>query len=77
MDKLEDVLSYLVILAITLLIEYGGLGPVVQEFVEMGAQDITDPFYRYLYKSMFHLIDIIGIYSMITGVFYYFKRTFK
>ena len=77
MDKLVDVLYYIVILAITLFIEYGVLSPFVQEFVDMGAQDITDPFYRYLYESMFHIIDIIGIYTTITGILYYFKRKFK
>ena len=77
MDKLGDFLYYIVILVITLFIEYGVLGPFVQEFVEVGAQDITDPFYRYLYKSMFHVIDIVGIYSTITGTFYSLKRKFK
>ena len=72
-----DALHYIFILVIALIIEYGILGPFVQEFVDMGAQDITDPFYRYLYESMFHIIDIIGIYTTITGILYYFKRKFK
>ncbi len=87
MDKWEELIKYTIILIFSLFIEYAVLGPIVQHFVELGlnneitvggvtapANELIDPTILYLYKSMWHIIDIIGIFGTISGILYYIKK---
>ena len=87
MDKQEELIKYIIILILSLFIEYVVLGPFVQHFVELGlnneitvggvtapANELLDPTILYLYKSMWHIIDIIGIFGTISGILYYIKK---
>ena len=87
MDKWEGLIKNIGILIFSLIIEYAVLGPIVQQFVELGlnyeitvggvtatAKELWDPTVLYLYKSMFNIIDIVGIYSTISAIIYYFKK---
>lgn len=87
MDKREELIKYIIILIFSLFIEYVILGPFVQHFVELGlnneitvggvtapANELLDPTILYLYKSMWHIIDIIGIFGTISGILYYIKK---
>jgi len=87
LDKWEELIKYTIILIFSLFIEYAVLGPIVQHFVELGlnneitvggvtapANELIDPTILYLYKSMWHIIDIIGIFGTISGILYYIKK---
>ena len=87
MDKWEELIKYIIILIFSLFIEFVVLGPIVQHFVELGlnneitvggvtapANELIDPTILYLYKSMWHIIDIVGIFSTISGIHYYIKK---
>lgn len=87
MDKWQELIKYIIILIFSLFIEYAVFGPIVQHFVELGlnneitvggvtapANELMDPTILYIYKSMWHIIDIIGIFSTILGILHYIKK---
>lgn len=87
MDKRQELIKYTIILIFSLVIEYTVLGPIVQHFVDLGlnnemtvggvtapSKELMGPTILYFYKSMFNIIDIVGIFGAISGVLYYIKK---
>ena len=85
--NLDEWIKYIVILILSISIEYVVLGPIVQDFFELGlnsrstvggvtapASELMEPTILYFYKLILPIIDIIGIFSMISGIPYFVKK---